>query len=84
MNHWVPWAVCAAAALAAAVLLRRPLGAVGRLGMRTAVGLAGIWLFNQLGALIGMQVGVNLLTGMTVGLLGAPGFGLLLLLQCVL
>lgn len=83
MSGWLPWAVCAAAAAAAVFLLRRPLGALGRLGARSVVGLGGIWLFNHVGALIGVEVGVNLLTGLTVGLLGLPGFGLLLLLQCV-
>ena len=83
MSGWLPWAVCAGAGLAALLLLRRPLGALGRLGARSAAGLAGIWLFNHVGALIGVQVGVNLFTGLTVGLLGLPGFGLLLLLQCV-
>lgn len=84
MSNWVPWAVCVTAALAAVILLRRPLGAVSRLIARSAVGLGAIWLFNHLGAVIGIQVGVNLFTGLTVGLLGLPGFGLLLLLQCIL
>ena len=69
--------------LGLAVVLRRPLGAVVRLLLRSAAGLGGIWLFNHAAALIGVRVGVNLLTGLTVGLLGLPGFGLLLLLQCL-
>ena len=43
MSGWLPWAVCAGAGLAALLLLRRPLGALGRLGARSAAGLAGIW-----------------------------------------
>lgn len=77
------WTAAALAVVAALVLLRRPLSALGKLTARSAVGLGGIWLFNFAGALIGVQVGVNLFTGLTVGLLGLPGFGLLLLLQCV-
>lgn len=76
------WTAALAAALAL-VLLRRPLGAAVRLAARSVLGLGGIWLFNLAGALIGVQVGVNLFTGLTVGLLGLPGFGLLLLLQCI-
>lgn len=83
MSEWTPWVVCFLAAAAAVILLRRPLGALGRLVARSAAGLGGIWLFNQVGALIGVQVGVNLFTGLAVGLLGLPGFGLLLLLQCI-
>lgn len=77
------WTVLALSVVAALILLRRPLGALGRLIGRSALGLGGIWLFNHVGGLIGVQVGVNLLTGLTVGALGLPGFGLLLLLQCV-
>jgi len=78
-----PWLVLALSVLALMVLLRRPLGGLVRLLLRSAAGLGGIWLFNHLGALIGVRVGVNLLTGLTVGALGLPGFGLLLLLQCL-
>lgn len=71
------------AALPAVAALRRPLKAAGKLALRSAAGLGGIWAFNFAGSLIGVQVGVNLFTGLTVGLLGLPGFGLLLLLQCI-
>ena len=83
MEGMLPWVVLALSVLAVLLLLRRPLGALGRLGVRSVVGLGRIWLFNHVGALIGVQVGVNLVSGLTVGLLGLPGFGLLLLLQCV-
>ena len=83
MTGWTPWLIGLIAALAALILLRRPLGAAARLAARSAVGLGFLWLFNQVGALIGMQVGLNLFTGLAVGLLGVPGFGLLLLLQCI-
>jgi len=83
MTGWTPWVLCLAATAAAVLLLRRPLGAAARLAARSTVGLGLLWLFNQVGALIGMQVGINLITGLTVGLLGLPGFGLLLLLQCI-
>lgn len=82
MSAWLPW-VALLSAVAGVLLLRRPLGALGRLAARSVVGLGGIWLFNQAGALIGVQVGLNVFTGLTVGLLGLPGFGLLLLLQCI-
>ena len=83
MTGWTPWLICLAAAVAALFLLRRPLGAAARLAARSTVGLGCLWLFNQVGALVGMQVGLNLFTGLAVGLLGIPGFGLLLLLQCI-
>lgn len=77
------WLLLTVAVLTALVVLRRPLGALLRLLLHSLLGLAGIWLFNLAGGLIGVQVGLNLFTALTVGLLGLPGFGLLLLLQCV-
>lgn len=83
MSDWTPWVLCLLAAAAALILLRRPLGALGRLAARSVVGLGCLWLFNQVGTFLGIQVGINLLTGLAVGILGLPGFGLLLLLQCI-
>lgn len=77
------WLLLTMAVLAALVVLRRPLGALIKLLIRCAAGLGGIWLFNLAGGLIGVQVGMNLFTALAVGLLGLPGLGLLLLLQCV-
>lgn len=77
------WLLLTVAALAALVILRRPLGALVKLLVRCAAGLGGIWLFNLAGGLIGVQVGMNLFTALAVGLLGLPGLGLLLLLQCI-
>lgn len=70
--------------LAALILLRRPLAFLWRLLFRSGVGLCCLWLFNQAGALIGIQVGVNLVSALVVGVLGVPGFGLLLMTQWAL
>jgi inhibitor of the pro-sigma K processing machinery len=78
------WCAAAVAALAALVLLRRPLRLLLRLLARTAAGLVGLLAFNQVGALIGVTLGVNLLNALTLAVLGAPGFGLLLMLNWVL
>ena len=48
------------------------------------MGLAVLALFSQVGHLIGVSLGVNLVNALVLGLLGIPGFGLLLLLQWVL
>lgn len=77
------WLLLTVAVLAALVFLRRPLGLLLRLLVRSALGLGGIWLFNLVGGLIGVQVGMNLFTALAIGLLGLPGLGLLLLLQCI-
>ena len=83
MNGAIPLGVCVAAGFTGLFLLRRQLKAAGRLVLRSGLGLGLIWLFNLAAASLGMHVGLNPLTGVTVGLLGLPGFALLLLLQCI-
>ena len=65
------WGVAVMVALAALLLLHRPLGRLLRLAVRSSVGLAALALLNQIDALI-------------LGVLGVPGLGLLLMLQWVL
>ena len=66
------------------VLLRRPLAALGRLALRTGAGLVGLWIFNGAASLIGGRLGLNLFNALVLGLLGAPGLGLLLLCRWAL
>lgn len=80
MTGWVWWAA-AGAALVALALFRRPLGALGRLAVRSGLGLVFLWLFRGLGGLLGIHLGVNLLNSLILGALGLPGFALLLLTQ---
>lgn len=80
MSGWQLWGLLGAAALVL-ILFRRPLGALGRLLARSGVGLLFLWLFQGVGGLFGIRLGVNLLNGLVLGLLGAPGLGLLLLSQ---
>ncbi|WP_243152263.1 pro-sigmaK processing inhibitor BofA family protein [Pseudoflavonifractor sp. 524-17] len=55
-----------------------------RLLGRTGVGLAGLALFSQAGGFLGISLGVNLFNALILGLLGLPGFGLLLLMNWML
>ena len=80
----VPWLAVALLALSILALLHRPLGRLLRLAARSAVGLAVLALFSQVGQFIGVSLGVNLVNALVLGLLGVPGFGLLLMLQWVL
>lgn len=81
MSGWGWWA--AAVAAVALALCRRPLAALGRLGVRSGLGLVFLWLFRGIGTLLGVQLGVNLLNGLVLGALGLPGFALLLMAQWV-
>ena len=81
MTGW-PWLAAGAAVLVLVLaLFRRPLGALCRLAVRSGVGLVFLWLFQGVGALLGVQLGVNLLNGLVLGVLGLPGFALLLMAQ---
>ena len=80
MTGWGWWAAAGAAVLLI-VLFRRPLGALCRLAVRSGLGLIFLWLFQGLGSLLGVRLGVNLLNSLILGALGAPGFALLLLVQ---
>ena len=73
------WVLAAGLGLAALILLRNPLRWLLRLLGRTLAGLAGLFAFSQIGGLIGVTLGVNLVNALVVALLGLPGFGLLLM-----
>ena len=62
----------------AAVLFRRAVWQGVRLLLRTAVGGAALWVLSQIG-LFGL--GANLVNAAVLGVLGVPGFGLLLALR---
>lgn len=57
---------------------------VGRVTLRTGVGMGALALFSGVGEALGVHLGVNLVNGLLLGLLGAPGFGLLLMLNWAL
>ena len=79
-----PWLALGLLLLAWLALLRRPLGQLLRLAVRSSVGLAVLALFSQVSPLIGVSLGVNPINALVLGVLGAPGFGLLLMLQWAL
>ena len=56
----------------------------GKLGVRTGLGRGALALFGGISEAIGVHLGVNLFNGLVLGLLGAPGFGLLLMLHWIL
>jgi len=80
----LPWLVGLLCALCALSLLRQPLKALLRLLGRTGVGLAFLAVFAPLGQVFGAGLGVNLFNALVLGVLGAPGFGLLLMWKWVL
>ena len=81
---YMAWCLAGLLLCAALLVLRRPAARLLRLALRSSVGLAVLALFSQVGHLIGVSLGVNLVNALVLGLLGIPGSGLLLLLQWVL
>ena len=65
------------------LLFHRPLGRLFGLLGRSALGLAVLAAFSKVGPLMGVTLGVNPANALVLGLLGVPGFALLLLLHWI-
>ena len=74
------WLVIFLAAVIALVVFHKALGKLLGFLARTGVGLVFLALFSHIGGFFG----VNLLNAAVLGLLGVPGFGLLLMLHWAL
>ena len=71
-------------AVACAALLRKPLKMALRVVLNSALGFGALWLLNATAAVTGISLGLNLFNALTIGVLGVPGLGLLLLVKWVL
>ena len=79
-------ALAGAVLFLAAVVIRifsAPLKIALRVLFNTLLGFVLLFGVNAAAPLTGIVLGVNLYTALTVGILGVPGLGLLLLLQWV-
>ena len=80
---WGVWIGVALGALVLLAALTGPLRRVGRLLLRWCVGLAVLWGLQGVGPTLGITLGFNAFNALVLGVLGAPGFGMLLLTQWV-
>ncbi len=62
---------------------RAGLGRLFKLAGRTLAALGGLAALKAVGGALGLGLGVNLFNALTVGVLGAPGLALLLMLNWV-
>ena len=76
-----PWLSVLMLTLLLLAVFHRPLAWAGKVLARSLVGLGFLALWSHSGVLAGLQLGVNLFNALTLGLLGVPGFGLLMLLR---
>ena len=81
MTAPVLWVAGGFVGLVLLVILRRPLGRLLRLGGRSTVALATLAALGQIAPLATILPGANPVNALVLGLLGVPGFGLLLMLQ---
>ena len=72
----LPWIVGGLILILLLAALRRPLEWLVRLAAHTAQ--------RPQGGLVGLHLGVNLVNALVLGVLGVPGFGLLLMLNWAL
>ena len=84
LPDYTAWGIASLLLCATLLLLRRPLAQLIRLVLRSSVGLAVLAVLAPLGHGMGISLGVNLTNALVLGVLGAPGLGLLLMLQWAL
>ena len=65
-------------------LFRTPLKVAFKLLANTLMGFLALWAVNLTAGFTGVALGLNLLNALVIGILGLPGFVLLLLTQWVL
>ncbi|MBQ2061971.1 MAG: pro-sigmaK processing inhibitor BofA family protein [Oscillospiraceae bacterium] len=70
--------------VAAVRLFSAPLKLAVRVLLNAALGFLAMWLLNLTTGFTGLSLGLNLFNGLVVGILGVPGFVLLVLVRWVL
>ena len=85
LSHAVLLSLLLAVSLLALLrLFSAPLKLTLKLLSNTALGFLALWLTNLCSGITGITLGLNLWNALVVGVLGLPGFLLLLLAQWVL
>ena len=65
-------------------LFAAPLKLALKVAFNSALGFGAVWLLNLTTSVSGLSLGLNWFNALLIGILGLPGFGLLLLVQWVL
>lgn len=65
-------------------LFAAPLKLALKVAFNSALGFGSLWLLNLTTSVTGLSLGLNWFNAIVIGILGVPGFGLLLLVQWVL
>lgn len=65
-------------------LFAAPLKLALKVAFNSALGFGAVWLLNLTTSVTGLSLGLNWFNALLIGILGLPGFGLLLLVKWVL
>ena len=65
-------------------LFAAPLKLALKVAFNSALGFGAVWLLNLTTTVTGLSLGLNWFNALLIGILGLPGFGLLLLVKWVL
>ena len=65
-------------------LFAAPLKLALKVAFNSALGFGAVWLLNLTTSVTGLSLGLNWFNAIVIGILGVPGFGLLLLVKWVL
>ena len=65
-------------------LFAAPLKLALKVAFISALGFGALWLLNLTTSVTGLSLGLSWFNAIVIGILGVPGFGLLLLVQWVL
>ena len=65
-------------------LFAAPLRLALKVAFNSALGFGAVWLLNLTTSVTGLSLGLNWFNALVIGILGLPGFGLLLLVKWVL
>ena len=65
-------------------LFAAPLKLALKVAFNSALGFGAVWLLNLTTSVTGLSLGLNWFKALLIGILGLPGFGLLLLVKWVL
>lgn len=79
--NYLPFAAVVVLALFGFKIISTPMKMIWRLILNTAIGLLAIFIFNSAGRYIGVTIGLNLFSGIVVGLCGPAGIVILLIMR---
>ena len=80
-QYTIPFAVGAIILFAVLIFILKPLRALFKIIINSALGACLLLLYNMVGGSLGLYIGVNAYTALTVGILGIPGFLLIVILK---